>query len=119
VDQRVHWRSRSHFFGVAAQAMRRILVDRARARQAAKRGGPDPHVEPHDDVFAEAPPAVDVLALDEALTRLAALEPRWVRLVELRYFAGLTVNQAADVLELSPATVDRDWRLARGWLFAS
>lgn len=117
VDQRVHWHDRSHFFGVAAQAMRRIMVDRARARRAVKRGGADRHVAPHDDLFVAAPPSVDLLALDEALTRLAVLEPRWGRVVELRYFAGLTVDQTADVLAISTATAERDWRLARGWLY--
>lgn len=117
VDQRVRWHSRGHFFGIAAQAMRRILVDRARARHAAKRGGPEPHVAPHEDAFVQAPPDLDLLALDEALTRLGALEPRWARLVELRYFAGLTVEQTADVLAISTATAERDWRLARGWLY--
>jgi RNA polymerase sigma factor (TIGR02999 family) len=117
VDQRVLWQSRSHFFGIAAQAMRRILVDRARGRQAAKRGGLDRPLEPHDEAFVQPPPAVDVLALDEALTRLAMFEPRWSRLVELRYFAGLTVEDTAAVLDLSTATVERDWRLARTWLY--
>lgn len=72
---------------------------------------------PRDDVFAQAPPDIELLALDEALTRLAVLEPRWSRLVELRYFAGLTAEAAADVLKVSTATADRDWRLARAWLY--
>jgi RNA polymerase sigma factor (TIGR02999 family) len=97
--------------------MRRILVDRARVRQAAKRGGADRRVEPRDLVVAQPPPDVDVLALDEALTRLAMFESRWSRLVELRYFAGLTVEDTAAVLDLSTATVERDWRLARAWLY--
>jgi RNA polymerase sigma factor (TIGR02999 family) len=117
VDQRVHWKSRKHFFGIAAQAMRRLLVDRARARHAAKRGGHDVRVEPWEGDLAAGPPDVDVLALDAALIRLAAIEPRWSRLVELRFFAGLTVEETAGVLPVSAATVDRDWRLARAWLY--
>ena len=118
VDQRrVYWQNRSHFFGIAAQAMRRILVDRARANSAAKRGGGGVNVEPNQREAPELPPDVDVLALDEALSRLEALEPRWSRLVELRFFAGFTVEETASVLEVSPATVKRDWSFARGWLY--
>ena len=119
VDQRnVHWQSRSHFFGIAAQAMRRILVDRARATLAAKRGGVDAKQVPFSELHAvQEPPDVDVLALDEALSRLEAMEPRWSRLVELRFFAGLSVEETAAALELSPATVKRDWSLARAWLY--
>jgi RNA polymerase sigma-70 factor, ECF subfamily len=115
VDQRrVRWQSRSHFFGIAAQAMRRLLVDRARA---AKRGGRGVRIEPDESDASYLPPDVDVLALDEALSRLEALEPRWCRLVELRFFAGLTVGETASVLDVSPATVKRDWSLARAWLY--
>ena len=119
VDQRnVHWQSRSHFFGIAAQAMRRILVDRARATLAAKRGGVNAKQVPFSELHAvQEPPDVDVLALDEALSRLEAMEPRWSRLVELRFFAGLSVEETAAALELSPATVKRDWSLARAWLY--
>jgi len=117
VDQRrVRWQNRHHFFGIAAQAMRRILVDRARAQKAARRCGGGASVGTERDT-PQLPPAVDVLALDEALSRLAALEPRWSRLVELRFFAGLTVEETASVLGVSPATVKRDWSLARGWLY--
>ena len=117
VDQRqVHWQNRHHFYGIAAQAMRRILVDRARAAAAAKRNARDAVHPPADD-DARVVAGVDLLALDEALARLEALEPRWSRLVELRFFAGLTVPETAAVLGTSPATVKRDWSLARGWLY--
>jgi RNA polymerase sigma factor (TIGR02999 family) len=118
VDQRrVRWQNRHHFFGIAAQAMRRILVDRARAQKAAKRDAGGVRVEPDGRDAPRLPPGVDVLALDEALSRLEALEPRWSRLVELRFFAGLTVGETASVLGVSPATVKRDWSFARGWLY--
>lgn len=117
IDQRVAWQNRGHFFGVAAQAMRRVLVDRARAARAAKRGGGE---APAAFDECEAPTgmsAVDLLALDEALSRLEKLDPRWAHLVELRFFAGLTVGETAEVLGVSPATVKRDWGLARAWLY--
>jgi RNA polymerase sigma factor (TIGR02999 family) len=104
-------------FGVAAQAMRRILVDRARAAQAAKRGGADSKQTYPELQAIQGLPDVDVLALDQALSRLEALEPRWSRLVELRFFAGLSVEETAAALELSPATVKRDRSLARAWLY--
>jgi len=110
--------NRRHFFGVAASAMRRILVEHARARHAAKRGGHAPRVS-IDDVSVAAPAAldpVDLESLDAALTELARLDPRQARVVELRYFAGLTVEEAADVLGASPRTVKRDWQMARAWL---
>ena len=118
VDQRnVHWRNRSHFFGIAAQAMRRILVDRARASLAAKRGGEAIQVPFVESQSVQESPDVDVLELDTALSRLESLEPRWSRLIELRFFAGLSVDETAAALELSPATVKRDWSLARAWLY--
>ncbi len=118
VDQRrVQWQNRGHFFGIAAQAMRRILVDHARAHRAAKRGGGELRVEPDERDAVLLPADVDVLALDVALSRLEAVEPRWSRLVELRFFAGLTVEETATVLDVSPATVKRDWNLARAWLY--
>ena len=110
--------NRRHFFGVAASAMRRILVEHARARHAAKRGGHAPRVS-IDDVAVAAPAAldpVDLESLDAALTELARHDPRQARVVELRYFAGLTVEEAADVLGASPRTVKRDWQMARAWL---
>ena len=118
VDQTgVEWRSRAHFFGVAAKAMRSILIDHARARRAGKRGAGAARVtlDTARDV-ADKTPVVDVLELDEALQRLAALDPDKERLVELRYFGGLSIEDAAEVLDVSPATVKRQWNTARAWL---
>jgi RNA polymerase sigma factor (TIGR02999 family) len=120
VDQRrVVWRSRAHFFGVAAQLMRRILVDHARGRHAAKRGGGLQQLALLDaDVAipAAAEAGVEVIALHEALERLAALDPVQARLVELRYFGGLSIEETAEALDVSPATVKREWAIARAWL---
>ena len=118
VDQKqAAWKNRAHFFAVAAEIMRRILVDWARARRAAKRSGRWSRVT-LDPALAEArPPAVDVLDLDKALTALAALDARKSRIAVLRFFAGLTVEETADVLQLSSKTVERDWQTARAWLF--
>src|SRR5881392_363815 len=121
VDQRrVEWKNRAHFFGVAAQLMRRILVDHARARQAAKRGGGQRalslvDVESSHDNESDAG-AIEVLALHEALERLAVLDPLQARLVELRYFSGLNIEETAEALDISPATVKREWVIARAWL---
>jgi RNA polymerase sigma factor (TIGR02999 family) len=117
VDQRdAAWQNRSHFFGVAAHLMRLILVDHARARSAEKRGGDAVRV-PLDDLFRAAKQNdTDVLALDEALSRLAALDAQQVRVVELRYFGGLNVEETAEALGISAATVKRDWSVARMWL---
>jgi RNA polymerase sigma factor (TIGR02999 family) len=116
VDQRrVEWRSRAHFFGVAAQMMRRVLVDHARTRLAEKRGGALQRVT-LSDVGASNEPDVDVLALHDALERLAALDPDQARLVELRYFGGLGIEETAEALGVSPATVKREWAVARAWL---
>jgi RNA polymerase sigma factor (TIGR02999 family) len=114
--RRVRWESRAHFLGVAAQAMRRILVDAARARGARKRGGGVPLL-PLDD----APPPVSerdrsLVALDDALSALAKVDARKSRVVELRYFAGLSVEDTAAVLRVSPETVQREWRTAKAWL---
>ena len=120
VDQRrARWEGRAQFYGVAAELMRRILVDHARARGTAKRGaGQAPlSVADVDPPAAEAAGALDVLALDGALQRLAAVDARLARVVELRYFGGLSVPETAEVLQSSPATVKRDWALARAWLF--
>ena len=110
--------NKTHFLAIAALSMRQILVQRARARKAAKRGGA-PHRITLDDRNidrANLPPEIDVLALDEALTRLAALDAEQARIVELRYFGGLTVEETAEVIGSSPATVKRHWAMARAWL---
>jgi RNA polymerase sigma factor (TIGR02999 family) len=111
------WESRTQFLAVAAQMMRRVLVDHARTRRARKRGGGATQVSLGEAIQAvAASDEVDVLALDEALGRLAVLDPRKARLVELRYFAGLSIPEAAAVLGISPATVGREWVVARMWL---
>jgi RNA polymerase sigma-70 factor, ECF subfamily len=119
VDQRrTHWRNRAQFFGIAAQLMRRILVDHARSRLAQKRGGSKVFVTLQDSLVPEDQPgATEVLALDQALARLSSLDPDQGRLVELRFFAGLTIEETAVVLGRSPRTVKREWQLARAWLF--
>jgi RNA polymerase sigma factor (TIGR02999 family) len=118
VDQtRVEWKNRGHFYAVAAQAMRRVLVDHARARRAAKRGGGATPVTWSLDAAEETPVApIDVLALDEALSRLAAADGAQARIVELRFFGGLTIEETAEVVGRSLATVKRDWRTARAFL---
>lgn len=117
VDQkRVHWQHRAHFFAVAAQLMRRILVDHARARRAAKRGGGQARVPLDDAVIAAEQQSGDLLALDEAMTRLAAFDAPQARIVELRFFGGLTIEETAEVVAASPATVKREWTLAKAWL---
>ncbi len=118
VDQkRATWQSRAHFFAVASQAMRRILVDYARHAQAAKRGGGAAHVTLEDAVGLRVTQEPDLLALDEALDLLASFDPRQARIVEYRFFSGLTIEETASVLEISPATVKRDWTLAKAWLY--
>ncbi len=118
VDQtRVQWRNRTHFFAVAAQAIRRILVDHARTHRRIKRGGGGVKVALDDKVAAFATPVVDVIALDEALTRLAESHPEEARIVEYRFFAGLTTGEAAELLDTTSRTVERRWRFARAWLF--
>jgi RNA polymerase sigma factor (TIGR02999 family) len=118
VDQRrVEWQDRAHFFAIAARVMRQVLVDHARRRNADKRGGAEDAL-PLDEalaVGAEEPP-VDLVALDEALGRLEALSARQARVVELRYFGGLSVEETAEVLGVSPATVKNDWAASRAWL---
>ena len=117
VDQRAPWRNRSQFFGVAAEMMRRILVDRARARRAAKRSGQWARVTLDEGVAVASASEVDVLDLDAALTRLAALDPRKSRIAELRFFGGLSLQETGEVLDVSIATVERDWQFARAWLY--
>lgn len=115
--RRVRWQNRAQFFAIAARLMRRILVDHARAHVAAKRGGPGWKVPLADHLRATLPPDVDVLDLDAALRRLETVDSRLVDLVVLRFFGGLTVEEAAAALAMSPATVKRDWSRARAWLF--
>ena len=110
------WESRSQFLAVAAQTMRRVLVDHARARHAQKRGGNDVQISLGDVPAMDSADTVDVLALDEALSRLGAMDPRKARLVELRFFAGLSIPEAAAALGVSQATVIREWAVARMWL---
>jgi RNA polymerase sigma factor (TIGR02999 family) len=112
----VDWQDRRHFLAVAGRTMRRVLVDLFREQVSIKRGGGVPHVPLGPDVAATESRIVDVMALDQALTRLGALEPRKVQVIELRFFAGLTVEETAEVLGVAPDTVARDWRLARTWL---
>lgn len=113
---RVDWQSRNHFFAVSANMMRRILVEAARRRGADKRGGDASHVALDECAIAAPQRGVDVLALDEALEQLNAMAPRKARVVELRYFGGLSVEETADVLGVSVETVMRDWRMAKLWL---
>jgi RNA polymerase sigma-70 factor, ECF subfamily len=116
---RTDWQSRAHFFGVAAKAMRHILVDHARARRATKRGGraaPALTLSDADAPAGSAERELDLIALDEALGRLSRLDERKARLVELRYFTGLDLKEAAAMLAISPATAKREWSAARAWL---
>ncbi len=115
-QRHVRWQSRAHFFGIAAQIMRRILMEQARRRKAAKRGsGVEPIALDVSPLLA-AQPAVDVTDLDEALERLTLLDARQGQLVELRFFGGLSIEETAEVMKLSPATIKREWNSARAWL---
>lgn len=118
VDQRsVDWRNRAQFFGMAAEMMRRILVNHAQGRHAAKRGGHAPRLSLDEAVGFSEERDLNLVALDEALSDLALLDPRQSRIVELRFFAGLSIEETAEVLEISPATVKREWSAARAWLY--
>src|SRR5262249_24549596 len=117
-QRRVRWRNRAHFFAISAQIMRRIRVDRARSRGAEKRGARWEHVPLVEDQMASGATDVDVVALDEALQRLARVDPQQARIVELRYFGGLTIDEVAEVVRISPATVVREWTVAKAWLRA-
>lgn len=115
-DGKQSWQGRGHFTAIAAIAMRRILVERARAKAASKRGGSRARITLDDALMADDGRPAEVLALDEALTRLAKNDPQQARIVELRFFGGLTVDETADVLSISAATVKRGWAVARAWL---
>ena len=114
----VDWQHRAHFFAISAQIMRRILLDRARRRVAAKRGGPVEKVNLDEHPELGSGRARELIGLDDALTALADLDARKARVIELRFFGGLSVEETAEVLKVSPDTVLRDWRLARAWLLA-
>ena len=119
VDQeRVQWRNRAHFFAISARLMRRILVDHARQRRAAKRGGDTPRLSIDPSLGLQDRKELDVVALDEALETLANLDPQQARVIELRFFGGLTIEEISEALDISPATVTRDWVTAKAWLFA-
>jgi len=120
ISEKAHnWQNRTHFLAIAALSMRQILVQRARSRRAAKRGGDPARITLDEQLLPaaqNAPDEIDLVALDAALDRLAALNQRQAKIVELRYFGGLSVEEAAETLRISPATVKRDWTLARAWL---
>jgi RNA polymerase sigma factor (TIGR02999 family) len=115
-DRPERWQNRAHFCAIAAHSMRQILIERARARGAQKRGGAQPMVTLDEALVAGASPSVDLVALDEALGRLEQIDPEQARLVELRFFGGLTVEETADAMDISPATVKRHWTIAKAWL---
>lgn len=112
----VSWQNRAHFFALAAQVMRRILVDHARAKQAEKRGGNVTRLALEDAVSFPQPREIDLVELDDALKTLARLDPAQSRIVELRFFGGLTIEETAEAMRISPATVKREWNLAKAWL---
>ncbi len=117
IDQtRVDWKNRSHFYGIAAQIMRRILIDHARSHTSGKRGGAAQKISLDDATISVDQDATDLLALDQALTKLAAIDPRKERVVELMYFAGLEQKEVAVVLDVAEKTVQRDWQMAKLWL---
>ena len=117
IDQKsVHWQNRAQFFGIAAQMMRRILVDHARTKHRAKRGGSDVRVSLTDATSVTKDPDLNLVELDEALNRLEKIDPQQSKIVELRFFSGLNVEETAAALQISPATVKRDWKVAKAWL---
>jgi RNA polymerase sigma-70 factor, ECF subfamily len=116
-DKGLHWENRPHFIGIAARSMRQILVERARARKASKRGGGRDRITLEEGLLAAPEQPLDLAALDEALERLATLDERQARIVELRFFGGLTVEETAVALGISTASVKRGWTAARAWLF--
>ena len=119
IEQRsANWQSRAHFFGVAAQLMRRILIDHARGHTRQKRGGEQKKVSLDEAFVFSEKQADELLAVDDSLNRLAEIDPRQARVVELRFFGGLSVEEAAEVLGVSPKTIKRDWSVAKAWLYA-
>jgi RNA polymerase sigma factor (TIGR02999 family) len=117
-QRRVRWQNRAHFFGIAAQMMRRILIDHARHQARDKRGGPAPKLSLDDAMAtADAEADIDLLALDDALTALAQIDPRGAQIIELRFFSGLSLEETAEVVGVSAGTVKRDWSAARAWLY--
>ncbi len=115
-DKKQPWQNRTHFLAIAATSMRQILVERARARNAAKRGGSQIRITLDEAIAAGTGKSLDLLALDEALTRLADIDPEQARIIELRFFAGLSIEDCADTMGISAATVKRGWSMARAWL---
>ena len=115
--RRMQWQNRAHFFAVAAQAMRRVLVEHARSRQYAKRGGTAQRISLDDVAVLTDQQAAELVALDDPLTSLEALDARKARIVELRYIGGLSIEESAETLGVSTATVERDWRSAKAWLY--
>jgi RNA polymerase sigma-70 factor (ECF subfamily) len=113
----LQWQNRAHFFGIAAQLMRTILVDHARSHASAKRGGGARKLELDEAMVVSQQKASEVIALDDALNQLTLLDPQQSRIVELRFFGGLTVEEAAEVLQVSPATIKREWSTAKAWLY--
>ena len=115
-QQSVQWQDRSHFFAVAAQVMRHILIDHARKHGYEKRGAGAPHVPLDEAAIVQTERAAQLVALDEALTALAVLDPRKSQIIELRFFAGLSGEETAEVMKISPSTAQREWRAAKAWL---
>ena len=117
-QKRARWRSRAHFFAVAAGLMRRILVDHARSHRATKRGGELRRVPLNEELVVSASRHAELVALDQALEELSTLDPKLCRLVELRFFGGLSIEETAEVEGLSPATIKRNWNVAKAWLYS-
>ena len=115
--KRMRWQSRAHFFAVAAQVMRRILVEQARSKKFEKRGGGAQKISLDETAIVSAERSAEVIAVDEALTDLESWDPRKGRIVELRFFGGLSIEETAEVLKVSPTTVQREWRSAKAWLY--
>ena len=117
--ERMQWQDRAHFFAVSAQLMRRILVDHARSRQYAKRGGGAERISFDEALNVSSEKGADIVALDEALSKLTTIDPRKGKVVELRFFGGLSVEETAEALQISAVTVMREWSMAKAWLYNS